>query len=143
MIVSQCSRPGGVAPTSDGLQESRPEGVQSGQHGSEANGAGRPDGDLGKDRRGRHKLDREVTSAKRDPTGQRRPEGTTLWGVAGTPARKGCAEDLGLRPGERLFPLMNPVTLVHGDQLSRFKLSSGIICQPENGVIRSKNGKSP
>ena len=51
---------GGGAPTSGGRQGSRPEGVQSGQHGSAANGAGRPDGDLGKARRGRHKLAPEV-----------------------------------------------------------------------------------
>ena len=84
-------RSGGEAPTSDGLQESR---AAMRRHpantGASANGAGRPDGDLGKDRRGRHKLDREVTSAKRDPTDQRRPAGTTLWGVTGcNPVRRG------------------------------------------------------
>jgi len=43
--------------------------VKSGQHGTPGliggNGAGRPDGDLGKARRGRHKLAPEVYARKR------------------------------------------------------------------------------
>lgn len=73
-----------AAPQGDGIRPTRDSGLIGG------NGAGRPDGDLGKDRRGRHKLDREVTSAKRGPTHQPRPAGTTLWGVTGwNPVRRG------------------------------------------------------
>ena len=57
-----------------GAKEPAPKGFRSDQHGSAANGAGRPDGDLGQARRGRHKLDREAyarSAIDRSTTAQR------------------------------------------------------------------------